>query len=94
MIIPVNDKYRIASDSHQWTIQKPKYRKGELVWESYLFYPTFKMAVESLGETMVRESDAVGIVEAIEAVENVCTTLSLLIPSIEVKGLETGSIHN
>jgi len=87
-IIPINDNYRIASDSLQWMIQKPRNRKGEVVWESCSFYPAFKMTVVSLGERMVRESDAAGIVEGMEAVENVCTMLSRLIPEIQVEVME------
>ena len=76
MILPINDLYRIASDKHQWIIQKHRKKKDQDIWESVSFYPTLLSAINSLGESMVRGSDAEGRSEALVAIKNVTTTLS------------------
>ena len=76
MIIPINDKYRLKSDEYQWIIERKRTRKGEEDWQARLFYPTVKAAVQGIGELMVRQSKANTLVDALEAVENVATTLS------------------
>ena len=76
MILPINDLYRIASDKHQWIIQKRRKKKDQDIWESVSFYPTLEAAINSLRESLVRGSDAEGLSEALAAVKNVTTTLS------------------
>ena len=76
MIIPINDKYRLKSDEYQWIIERKRTRKGREDWQARLFYPTVKAAVQGIGELMVRQSKANTLVDALEAVENVATTLS------------------
>ena len=87
MIIPINDKYRLKSDEYQWIIERKRTRKGEEDWQARLFYPTVKAAVQGLGELMVRQSKANTLVDALEAVENVATTLSQAL-TIRIEGLE------
>ena len=87
MIIPINERYRLASDDYQWIIQRRRNRKGEEDWESRFYFGTLKAAVKDLGELMVRQSQANTLVDGLEAVENIATTLSqALTPQIE--GLE------
>ena len=76
MILPINDQYRIASDSRQWMIQASRMRNGELVWEPKLYFGTIESAVKELGELMVRESEAETLVDALADVEKVTTILS------------------
>ena len=76
MIIPVNDRYRIASDPRQWMIQASRMRNGELVWEPKLYFGTIQSAVKELGELMVRTSDAQTLADALADVEKANTTLS------------------
>ena len=76
MIIPINNKYRIASDQYQWIVQSKRTRSGLLEWEARHFYSTFRMALGSLGELMVRESKAETLAEALINVENITTMLS------------------
>ena len=76
MILPIDDQFRIASDSRQWMIQEPRMRNGELVWEPKLYFGTIESAVKELGELMVRTSDAQTLVDALVDVEKVKTTLS------------------
>ncbi len=80
MIIPINDKYRIATDRYQWKIEEVRRRKGKPEWNPILFYATFDRALKDLGELMVRQSDAETLAEALLDIENVCTTISQAFP--------------
>ena len=95
LIIPINNKYRIASDSNQWIVQSKRTRNGLLEWEARCFYSTFRMALGSLGELMVRESKAETLAEALIDVENITTMLSLaLTPFIEASSDEAEENHD
>ena len=86
MLIPINDQFRIKSDSMQWMIQTRRSRNGKPSWESKLFFPTLQGAINELGELMVRRSGAQTLAEALETVEKVTTTLSpALTPQLEGK---------
>ena len=76
MIVPINEQYRIITDPYQWIVQKKRARKDKDDWESVTFHPTFPSAFQSLGELMVRRSDAATLADALVDVENVTTTLS------------------
>ena len=96
MILPIDDVYRIASDNYQWIIQRRRKKKDQEIWESVSFYPSFSSALNSLAESMVRDSNTEGLSEALVAVKNVATTLShALTPElmadidIELKGCAT-----
>ena len=81
MLIPINDQFRIKSDSMQWMIQTRRSRNGKKSWESKLFFPTLQGAINELGELMVRESKTQTLVDALVAVENVTTVLSQALTS-------------
>ena len=84
MIIPINDRYRIASDPRQWMIQEPRTRNGGTEWESRYYFGTLESAVMELGELMVRRSDAETLADALLAVNEIATTLSqALTPTID-----------
>jgi len=84
MIIPVNDRYRIASDPRQWMIQEPRKRNGETEWVSRYYFGTLESAVKELREVMVRTSDGETLVDDLADIEKVTTTLSqALIPHSE-----------
>ena len=51
-------------------------RKGSPDLESIEYYPNLTLATNSLRERLVRESDAVGLTEAMAAVEKITTSLS------------------
>ena len=76
MLIPINERYRIASDSRQWIIQELRTRSGANEWRSKSYFGTIESAVKELGELMVRTSDAQTLVDALADVEKVTTTLS------------------
>ena len=84
MIIPINDRYRIASDPRQWMIQEPRTRNGEAEWESRYYFGTLESTVKELRELMVRTSDGETLVDDLADIEKVTTTLSqALIPHSE-----------
>ena len=76
MLIPINDQFRIKSDSMQWMIQTRRSRNGKKSWESKLFFPTLQGAINELGELMVRGSQVQTLADALVVVEKVTTTLS------------------
>ena len=80
MILPINSKYRIASDQYQWKIQRRRNRtrngKRVEVWESFKYYPSLCGAVRGLRELLVSTSSAVGLTSALEVLDEVNTTLS------------------
>ena len=84
MMIPINDRLRITSDSRQWMIERKRLRKGKESWEARLYFGTLKACLKDLGELMVRESEANTLVDALEAVEKVTATLcQALTPQLE-----------
>ena len=92
MIIPVTEEWLIASDPHQWIIQRykgtyPKKKGGEPVeeWANEAYYPTYKMAAERLGELMVRRLPSNGIEEAIADIEEIGKLLGAALPRLTVE---------
>ena len=84
MMIPINDQFRIKSDSRQWMIKRKRTRKGKESWEARFYFGTLKACLKDLGELMVRTSKANTLVDALKEVEKVTATLSqALTPQIE-----------
>ena len=79
MILPVSDKYRIATDTHSWMVQRLRSRKRKGVnvqeWEAVTWHSSVQQAVQSLGDRMVRASEAETFADALVDVENVCAKL-------------------
>jgi len=78
MILPINDKYRIKTDSHQWKVQKyiGLDKKKEEIWTSVLYYSNIEALVQGLSERMLRESGAVTLALALKEVESITKELS------------------
>ena len=84
LIIRINEQYRVTTDPYQWIIQRKRTRKGNEVWESQTYHPSFDGVVRSLGERMARECKTDTLVDALKVEETIATTLSqTLTPSIE-----------
>ena len=94
MMIPINDQFRIKSDSRQWMIERKRLRQGKESWEARLYFGTLKACLKDLGELMVRTSKANTLADALKDVENVTATLSqALTPQLEGV-LEVGAREN
>ncbi len=76
MILPINEKYRIAGDKYCWSIQKSKRKNGHIIWESINWFQSLEHAVNHLGEMMVRTSDAQTLADALKEIEKVTTLLT------------------
>ena len=84
MIIQIDEQYRFTTDPDQWIVQKKHSRKDKEDWESQTYHPSFESALQSLGECLVRESDAETLADALADVEKAITILSqALIPQFE-----------
>ena len=90
MIIPINQQYRITADPYQWIIQtkRTKYVKEE--WRAETYHPTVESALQSLGELLVRQSNAETLADALVEVRNVATQLSQAL-TIDVSELTDSS---
>jgi orotate phosphoribosyltransferase-like protein len=89
MILPINDDYRIATDTCAWMIQQrqKRKRKGKQVWEwrAIKWFSTLQQAVQGFADLMLMSSDAKTLAEALAEVESVVATLSeALHPQFEV----------
>ena len=65
MIIQLTGDRRLSSDSHQYTLDKRRVVKGEVVWRSYKFYGSLGAAVKAVPEQLLKESSAEGLHEVL-----------------------------
>lgn len=90
MILPINDKYAITSDTNQWMICRKSMRKTEdgekeAYWQPFKYYSTLPGAVNGLVDYQLRLSDAEGFVEAIEESKRIVAEIvSALSPEVTV----------
>ena len=95
MNIPLDEGYRLSSDSRQWMIQKLGKEKnketGEIEdkWTSINYHPTPEMAIRHHAHMRVREQEAETLTEELEKIESVVTTLSQALRlDFEIKRVE------
>ena len=101
MIIPISKKYRIATDSLQWMLQSPRKQKGKngkqkTVWVPFAYFGSLQQCIESLGQRLVRQSNAETVAEAIEDIDRITTKLcQALTPQFEVRvnGTDVRSVN-
>jgi len=70
MELPIDENWRIKTDTNQWIVQKrilANKDKQEYEWRSQSYHMTLEQAVRSLGNRLLRESPAVTFEEAIKA---------------------------
>ena len=80
MLIKVDDKYALATDSNCWMIQRKVkvdkyYPTG---WKSFTYHHTFKSAIESLARRKIRLSDAQNLEDALKDAQKVGEELSAI----------------
>ena len=82
MILPVNERYRLAANSYCWMIQRRRKRKdpttGKQVgaWSPILWFVTLEEAINGLSELMIRTSDAKTLADTLAEMEKITATLS------------------
>ena len=86
MIIRINEQYRVTTDPYQWIIQTKRTKYGKEEWRAETYHPTFESALQSLGELLVRQSNAETLADALDAVKTVTTQLS------QALTIETGEL--
>ena len=89
MILPISEKFRITTDKYQWIIQKSRFRNNNgqrrIEWIPDSYHPTSEAAISAIGGRMVRDSKAVGFIEALAEINIIVTNLRHALPSyIEV----------
>ena len=92
MNIPLDEGYRLSSDSRQWMIQKRKDRKNrdtgepEIEWLSLNYHPTPEAAIRHHAHMRVREQEAETLGAALEKIDRVLAELTrALAPHFEIK---------
>jgi len=71
IVVKIDEKTRITSDPLNWIVQK--WIGNE--WRSKSWHPNYRSALLHLSETMVRESNAEDLAEALDRVEEVIDKL-------------------
>jgi hypothetical protein len=86
MIIPIDGRYRLKSDSSQWMLQKSKVVKGRTEWDSFKYFSNPSHAVTELVKMRVRESEVETLVDALAEVKKITHhVLSALYPHFDVQ---------
>lgn len=75
MIIPINEVYRLNSDPLNWIVQQSS-KQNRDTWRNIAYYPTVVMAMNQLGQRLIREAQTDTLCEALEFVENTCNQLT------------------
>ena len=86
MILPFDDNYRIVSETQQWIIQRSRRRNGKPEWANFRYYNRLGLCIGELGEILIRELNAEGLEEAIQAVDDLCNRIArTFMPVLEIK---------
>ena len=86
MIIPINEKYRISTDTNNYRIDvKIKKNKDGREWQSIKFFSTLNATINRLAEMMLMESNVIGLDNALEEAKRISGELiSTLTPKFKV----------
>ena len=76
--INITPALRIASDPHQWVVQK---KEGDK-WAGLSYHTTLPHAVASLGQYMLRRSEAETFEQLIKDAAEITRVIKLAIPSV------------
>ena len=88
MIIPIDETYRIKSDTTQWMLQRKSISKGEEAWTSFKYFNDPGMCIQSLIHLKIRLSNADTLAKALRDIDNISTSvLGALTPSFKVEML-------
>lgn len=62
MILPINEDWRITTDTYNWTVERRRLNKkqGTHEWRGESFWGSFDKAIEGLYEHRVKAIDAEG----------------------------------
>jgi len=71
IVVKIDEQTRITSDPLNWMVQKLIGSE----WRSKSWHPNYRTALLHLGETMIRESNAKDLAEALDRVEEVIDKL-------------------
>ena len=86
MLIPINNKYAIGSDSHCWTVCKKRIVEGEIDWKPFKWCVSLSSAVKCLYEEGIRGSKAETIDQLVLDSKKLLSELvSALEPTLEVR---------
>jgi hypothetical protein len=89
MILPIDDRYRLAADRYSWSIQEYRGKRRQSLaerWEPISWHPTLDSAVNALSHLMLRTSEAQTLADAVIEVDRITAKLChALSPTFEVR---------
>lgn len=90
--IDLMDGHRVRSDDRQWVFEKTtgaKDKKGNLVYKIIGFYPTIEGVLKASYNYFVRQSDADGVVELMNAARELLDQYAeILNPNFEIREIK------
>ncbi len=79
MIIQIDPATRIVGTERAWELQQTRTRNGEVTWEPYKWFKSFRHALEEIVQRDIRLHPANGLSEAIQAADQIATRYSKLL---------------
>ena len=79
MIILLSEEVRIRGTEHCWQLEKRRNREDKYEWEPFKYFQSLGEAVGEAGRREIRLHPAVGLVEALKAVDQIAARYSKLL---------------
>ena len=79
MIILLSEEVRIRGTEHCWQLEKSRKRGDKYDWEAFKYFQSLGEAVGEAGRREIRLHPAVGLVEALKAVDQIAARYSKLL---------------
>ena len=86
MIIHIDPATRIVGTERAWELQQTRTRNGEVTWELYKWFRSFRHALEEAVHRDIRLHPANGLSEAIQAADQIATRYSKLLDDALASG--------
>ncbi len=67
MIIHISEKLRIHGTEDSYQLERPRHRHGQVSWEAFKYFSTFRQALAQACEREIRTHPADNLADAIEA---------------------------
>lgn len=93
MLIQINDKYRITSDSMNVIIEEHRVagnkskNPGEEYWVGISFHPTVELAIKWFMQREIRLSDTLGIYALMDCIKELEKNVTKALKSLELTSL-------
>ena len=79
MIIEIDNKTRIRGTENSYQLERPRHRHGQVRWEAFKYFSTFRQALAQACEREIRVHPANTLAEAIEAADAIAARYGQLL---------------